>query len=68
MRSRMPASYTTPNAKERFTNNLHNSIYRWAQRNRGRGRYRNRERRRHMAFGHEKLDGYRAAIEYVGWA
>ena len=21
-----------------------------------------------MAFGHEKLDGYSAAIEYVGWA
>ena len=21
-----------------------------------------------MAFGHEKLDVYRAAIEYVGWA
>jgi hypothetical protein len=21
-----------------------------------------------MGFGHEKLDAYRAAIEYVGWA
>jgi len=58
-------------AEERFTNNLHNSIYWWAERNqgrgRGRGRYRNRNRNRkrtrHMAFRHEKLDVYRAAIE-----
>ena len=21
-----------------------------------------------MSFGHERLDAYRAAIEYVGWA
>jgi hypothetical protein len=21
-----------------------------------------------MGFGHEKLDGYRAAIDYIGWA
>ena len=24
--------------------------------------------RNEMGFGHEKLDVYRAAIEYVGWA
>jgi len=56
--------------KERFTKNLQNSIDWWAERSRGRGRYRNRnrERRRPMAFGHEKLDVYRAAIAYVGWA
>ena len=53
-------------------NNLTNSIHALAERNRGwgRGRYRNRyrERRRQMAFGHEKLDVYRAAIASIGWA
>ena len=58
--------------RERLTNNLHNSIDWWAERNRsrGRGRYRNRnrERRRPMAFGHEKLDADRAAVASIGWA
>jgi hypothetical protein len=62
--------------KERFINNLNNSIHALAERNRGRGRYRNRnrnrnrnrERKRHLAFGHERLDVYRAAIASVGWA
>ena len=60
-------SLTVHSTKEPFTNNLRNSMYWWAERNRGRGRYRNRnrsrERIRHMAFRHEKLDIYRAAIE-----
>ena len=56
--------------------NLGNSIPALAERNparsrgRGRGRYRNRnrnrDRKRPMAFGHEKLDVYRAAIATVG--
>ena len=74
--SRPHACKVTPNPvdlhrpQERFTNNLHNSIYWRAECNRGRGRYRNRnrERRRHLAFGQEKLDVYRAAIASVGGA
>jgi len=54
--------------KERLINILNNSIHALAERNRGRGRNRNRERKRPMAFGHEKLDVYRAAIASVGWA
>ena len=58
------------NIQERFINNLNNSIHALAERHRGRGRYRNRNResKRPIAFGHEKLDLYRAAITYVGWA
>ena len=61
---------------ERFINNLNNAIHALAERNRGRsrdrgrGHYRNRNResKRPRAFGHEKLDVYRAAIASVGWA
>jgi hypothetical protein len=51
-------------------NNPYHAIQTSAQCNRGRGRYRNRnrEKKRHLPFGHEKLDVECAAIEYVSWA